>query len=95
MDKTRIPLDKWFLLFFMIIQERKNLTIIQIKNELEVSYPTAKLLFEKIKNPEIGEWLYYTCRIIYQQLFPKGVRYKAYRRQHRHGGYFVYTEKIE
>jgi transposase-like protein len=68
MDKTRVSLDKWFLLFFMIYQERDNLSVVRVQDELGVSYPTAKLLLEKTKkNDDIGSWLDKTKSFIYEK----------------------------
>jgi ribosomal protein L37AE/L43A len=68
MEKTRVSLDKLFLLFFMVMQEGDMLPIVKIRDELEVSYPTAKLLFEKTKNDGIKYWLDKTWEIIYNNI---------------------------
>jgi transposase-like protein len=69
MDKTRVSLDKWFLLFFMVYQEGDNLSVVQVRDELGVSYPTAKLLLEKTKeNNDISYWLDTTRRFIYNRV---------------------------
>jgi predicted RNA-binding Zn-ribbon protein involved in translation (DUF1610 family) len=65
MEKTRVSLNKWFLLFFIIIQEGKNLTVVRVRDELKVSYPTAKLLFEKVSGNDISLWTYSTWKIIH------------------------------
>jgi transposase-like protein len=65
MEQSHVPLDKWFLLFFMVMQERENLTAITVREALGVSYPTAKFLLERTKNKEIEKWIGLTTMVIH------------------------------
>ena len=54
MDKTRVPLTKWFLAMFWMSHDKGERSIAQIGRKLELSYATVWLLCHKIRSV-IGE----------------------------------------
>lgn len=49
MHDTKIPLWKWFLAVYMIVESKKGVSANQLKRELEVSYRTAWYLCHRIR----------------------------------------------
>ncbi len=49
MHKSHTPLMVWFLAIFLIAHDKRGVSAVQIARELEVSYPTAWLLLQKIR----------------------------------------------
>lgn len=51
---THLPLWKWFLAIYMIIESKKGISANQIKRTLDVSYKTAWYLCHRIRNAMKG-----------------------------------------
>lgn len=49
MEKTRIPLTKWFIAIYEIATDKRGYSATQLMKDVEVSYPTAWLMIHKIR----------------------------------------------
>ena len=50
MDKTRVPLRKWFWAMFLMSHDKRGCSAMQISRELDLPYATAWLLCHKIRS---------------------------------------------
>jgi len=49
MDKTRTPLVKWFLAIYLMIEDKRGISSLALKDKLGVSYTTAWTMSNKIR----------------------------------------------
>jgi transposase-like protein len=47
--KTRTPLRKWFWAIFLVANDKRGFSALALKNSINVSYPTAWLMLQKIR----------------------------------------------
>ena len=50
MDKTRVPLQKWFWAMFLMSHDKRGCSAAQIQRELDLAYGTAWLMCHKIRS---------------------------------------------
>ena len=50
MDKTRTPLKKWFLAFYLMSQDKRGISALSLKGKIGVSYNTAWTMCQKIRH---------------------------------------------
>jgi len=49
MDKSRTPLQKWFLAIYLMSKDKRGCSAMQIKRELKIAYDTAWTMSHKIR----------------------------------------------
>jgi len=49
MEKTKVPLRKWFLAAFLLMADKRGVSAVRIEAELSVSYNTAYYLLQRIR----------------------------------------------
>lgn len=47
--KTHTPLQKWFWAIFLVVNDKRGYSALALSNSISVSYPTAWLMFQKIR----------------------------------------------
>jgi len=52
--KTKVPLWKWFWAIYHMSQCKKDLSAVQLMKEVDVSYPTAWLMLQKLRQAMQG-----------------------------------------
>jgi transposase-like protein len=50
MEKTRVPLIKWFWAIFLIVNDKRGVSALRLSQELSITYKTAWLMQHKIRN---------------------------------------------
>lgn len=50
MDKTRTPLQKWFLAIYLMSSDKRGCSALRLQRELKVAYGTAWTMSHKIRN---------------------------------------------
>ncbi len=63
MHKTRVPLVTWFWAIYLVAHDKRGVSAKMLARELEISYPTAWLMLQKIRkamSDRNAEYL--TCR---------------------------------
>jgi transposase-like protein len=50
LHRTHLPLTKWFWAIYLISRDKRGCSALTLKNMIQVSYPTAWLLFQKIRS---------------------------------------------
>lgn len=49
LHRTHLPLQKWFWAIYLICRDKRGCSALLLKNMINVSYPTAWLMFQKIR----------------------------------------------
>ena len=50
MHKTHLPLTKWFLAFYLVTQDKRGISALQLAKQLSVTYKTAWYLLKRIRS---------------------------------------------
>ena len=50
MDKTRTPLRKWFLAFYLVAEDKRGISALTLKKRIGVAYNTAWTMLSKIRH---------------------------------------------
>jgi len=50
MDKSRTPLNKWFLAIYLMSADKRGCSALKLKRELKIAYDTAWTMSHKIRN---------------------------------------------
>lgn len=64
MQKTRFPLQKWFLAIGLMINAKKSLSSRQLARDLDITQPTALLMQYKIRSAMISDQQPISCGIV-------------------------------
>jgi len=54
LHRSHLPLIKWFWAIYLISRDKRGCSALSLKNMIHVSYPTAWLLFQKIRTAMIA-----------------------------------------
>ena len=50
MDKTKTPLTKWFLAFYLASEDKRGISALSLKKKIGVAYNTAWTMLHKIRH---------------------------------------------
>ena len=64
MQKTRVPLQKWFLAIGLMVNAKKSISSCQLARDLEMTQPTALLMQYKIRSAMVSDQQPLLCGIV-------------------------------
>ena len=72
-ESSKLALPKWFLAMHLMTQAKNNVSALELKRHLDVSYPTAWLLKQKIMQVMVDreQWRQLTGRVGNRRRLPR------------------------